>query len=83
MKKLSVLAVFFLAGFLGNVHSVFAQDSSGDAARKAEEIHNLASSDVIYVQDELKALYYQNLQIIELLKQIREILDMKLENTKN
>ncbi len=59
------------------------EEPAGDAARKAREIHDLATSDVIYVQDELKALYYQNLQIIELLKQIRDVLTTKLENSKS
>ena len=82
MKKVLVLAVI-VSGVFANSHALFAGEYAGDAAGKAKEIHELASSDVIYVQDELKALYYQNLQIIELLKQIREILDLRLENTKS
>ena len=83
MKKTIVLAVVIvLAGFVLSIHLASAEEFSQDAAKKAKEIHELASSDVIYVQDELKALYYQNLQIIELLKEIRQVLDLKLENTK-
>ena len=83
MKKKVLLLILLFAGAGSYVPPVFAGESMGDAARKAQEIHDLASSDVIYVQDELKALYYQNLQIIDLLKQIRDILDMKLENSKS
>ncbi|OGW83371.1 MAG: hypothetical protein A3C47_03300 [Omnitrophica bacterium RIFCSPHIGHO2_02_FULL_51_18] len=82
MKKGVMFFGLLFAGSWLHVSSASAGESMGDAARKAQEIHELATSDVIYVQDELKALYYQNLQIIDLLKQIRDILDTKLENTK-
>jgi hypothetical protein len=42
------------------------------AEEKARRSHDLAVSDVIYEQENFKALYYQNLQIIELLKEIKE-----------
>lgn len=51
----------------------FAEDAE-DAEKKAREIHNIATSDVIYTQEETKALYYQNVQIIDLLRQIRDLL---------
>lgn len=44
------------------------------AEQKAREAHELASSDMIYQQEEWKALYYQNIQIINLLKEIRELM---------
>jgi hypothetical protein len=57
---------------------VYPQDEIDEAQKKAEEIHKFASSDTIYAQEELKAIYYQNMQIIELLKQIRELLAKSL-----
>jgi CRISPR/Cas system CSM-associated protein Csm2 small subunit len=54
-------------------------DTEKDAQKKAEEIHRRASSDAIYADDELKALYYQNVQIIDLLKEIRELIKMQIE----
>ena len=49
-----------------------------DAQQKAEEIHKIASSDAIYVEEELKALYYQNVQMIELLREIRDLLERQV-----
>ena len=46
-----------------------------DAAEKAREAHKVAASDMIYQQEEWKALYYQNIQVIQLLKEIRDTLD--------
>ena len=60
---------------------VLAEDNT-DAEEKAKEIHQLANSDVIYSQEETKAIYYQNIQIIDLLKQIRDILEQRLKETK-
>ena len=51
---------------------VFAQMSFEDAEEKAAEAHKLAASDVIYQEQDWKALYYQNLQIIDLLKDIKQ-----------
>ena len=45
------------------------------AASKAEQAHQLAESDVIYQQQDFKAMYYQNVQIIALLKDIRASLE--------
>lgn len=60
---------------------VFAEgeaDGTG-AAERAQELHRLASSDVVYQDQEIKAIYYQNVQIIDLLKQIRDLLDSRLK----
>jgi len=48
---------------------------SFEAAQKAREAHKVAASDMIYQQEEWKALYYQNIQVIQLLKEIRDTLD--------
>ena len=58
-------------------------DDSLSAEDKAKEVHRLASSDMIYGQEELKALYYQNTQIIDLLREIRDLLAKRLEETKD
>lgn len=50
-----------------------------DAQKMAEEIHKIASSDIIYADEELKALYYQNIQMIDLLRQIRNLLEQQVK----
>ena len=47
-----------------------------DPEGKARQAHQLAASDMIYQNEEWKAIYYQNQQIIQLLKQIRDSLDV-------
>ena len=47
-----------------------------DAAENARRAHEKAASDMIYQQEEWKALYYQNQQIIQLLKDIHETLNV-------
>ena len=82
IKKITISFVFIyiisiLAGGLAVV-----QSSEEDAEKKAKEIHQRASSDVIFFDDELKALYYQNIQIISILKEIRVLLRRSLEKEK-
>ncbi len=74
-------ALFFVIGLLSIVYSlqspmVFAEMSFEDAESKAVEAHSLAASDVIYQQQDWKALYYQNVQMISLLKDIKGELEM-------
>ncbi|MBN2482746.1 MAG: hypothetical protein JXD21_00930 [Candidatus Omnitrophica bacterium] len=57
----------------------FAQTDFEDAQRKAEEIYKEADSDVIYLDNVMKSLYYQNIQIIELLKEIQGLMKQFLE----
>jgi len=72
----AALSVFSVAiSVLLFATTTYATDSAIDKAKeRAEEIHEIAISDVIFVQEELKAHYYQNIQIIELLKDIRDLL---------
>jgi hypothetical protein len=42
------------------------------AEEKARRAHEMAASDMMYEQENVRALYYQNQQIIGLLKEIRE-----------
>jgi hypothetical protein len=76
MKK-TIFIIMFCVFFL-NSYNCFAQDA-GEAERKAKEIHDVAASDMMYSNEELKALYYQNVQIIDLLKQIKDLLKQQLE----
>ena len=71
-----VLAVFLVYGIGLKPNLIYAEDEATpvDAEDTANEIHKVASSDMIYAQEESKALYYQNLKIIELLKEIRDLL---------
>ena len=57
---------------------LYAADSES-AEAKANGVHELATSDMVYSQEETKALYYQNIQLINLLKEIRDLLDSRLE----
>lgn len=62
-----------------------------EVASEAEVLHqqqeqmlstpDLVTPDSIYITTELKALYYQNLQIIELLKEIRGLLQIQQETS--
>ena len=69
-----VVATLLLA--MTNV--VFALDEDEEvvdvAARKAQRAHDLAASDMIYQQEDFRALYYQNQQIITLLKEMSDTL---------
>lgn len=82
IRKIAFLLFFVYLLSIVTGGSVFAYDSEEDAERKAEEFHRRAISDVIFIDEELKALYYQNIQIISVLKEIRELLRQKLEDIK-
>ena len=65
--------------FLFFAFSAFAQDDDFDssgAAQKARQAHEKAATDMIYQSEEWKAIYYQNQQIIQLLKEIRDSLNI-------
>ena len=46
-----------------------------DLETKSREAHQRASSDMMYQNEEWKALYYQNERVIQLLKQVRDSLE--------
>lgn len=48
----------------------------GSTEELARQSHEKASSDFIYQNEEWKALYYQNQKIIQILKEIRDSLDV-------
>ena len=69
MKK--SVALFLFALLLGSI--ACAEDEINlDPEEKARRAHELSASDVIYQQEDFKALYYQNQRIIELLKEMRD-----------
>ena len=70
----------------GSVSFAYDDGDQGgsDPEEKARKAHELAASDMIYQQEEWKALYYQNMEIIDILKQIRDSLDtIKMRDVKN
>jgi len=74
IKKTAVLLTFFyLFAAMKFMPASFAM-SDGEAEQKAGEYHKLASKDVIFIDEELKALYYQNVQIIGLLREMKQLL---------
>ena len=77
-----VLGLWIMGQWAFGAGMVLAEDNT-DAEEKAKEIHQLANSDVIYSQEETKAIYYQNIEIIDLLKQIRDIIDQRLKGAKS
>ena len=75
MKKVAVVVTFIL--FVSSW--AFALDDELDGfgpEMKARQAHEKASSDMIYQSAEWTALYYQNQQIIQLLKEIRDSLNV-------
>lgn len=80
MKKINLLLVSSIILVLAS-SLAFAQNE--EASEKAKQVHDMAASDVIYSQEEIKALYYQNLEVIDLLKQIRDLLAQKLNESKS
>ncbi len=63
-----ILSVFLCAASVMTAH---AEDFSS-AEEKAAQAHELAMTDVVYAQEDFKALYYQNIEIISVLKEIRD-----------
>ena len=65
------LISLLFAGFVSAL-PVCAEDEMLTSEEKAEQSHKLAMTDMIYEPENLKALYYQNEAIIQILKEIRE-----------
>ena len=71
-----ILALFFILG-ISPVLAIGRDDVDepflyANPEVEARHAHEMAASDVIYEQQDIKALYYQNQQIIELLRQIHD-----------
>ena len=77
MKKVSIFLIIFALS-VGSFGVAFSEDETteSDTESRARQAHDKASSDVIYQQEDTKALYYQNLQIIQLLKEMRDSLEI-------
>jgi hypothetical protein len=75
----TILIFFFSVYILFTSRLSFAQTDFEDAQKKAAEIYKEADSDVIYLDNVMKSLYYQNIQIIELLKEIQGLMKQFLE----
>jgi len=79
IKKIVILTILVFFISVTSFKLVYSQKQAEMAEAKAEAIHKHASSDVLYVDEELKALYYQNIQIIQVLKEIRDLLSENLQ----
>ena len=83
------VVLFFVLIFLINTGNFSFSQEIQEAEMMAEKFHkiqeemlskpDLVTPDSIYTTAEIKAIYYQNVQIIELLKEIRNILRLSLE----
>ena len=74
VKYLSFIFGFWAVFFFSSVFA-YGEDMSGSVAEeKARQAHEKAASDFVYQSDEWKALYYQNVRMIQLLKEIRDSL---------
>ncbi len=58
-----------------------AEEDSISSEEKAHRSHNLSMSDVMYQQEDFRALYYQNEVMIQLLKEIRD--EMRAANVRD
>ena len=71
---------FIMTVFLFLTIPAFALEDdidTSDPGYKARQAHEKAATDMIYQNEEWKAIYYQNQQIIQLLQEIRDRLDRK------
>ena len=74
-RNFGLLSVFIVLAFTTASASDESMDNGLEFENKAHEAHQRASSDMMYQNEEWKALYYQNESIIGLLKQIRDSLE--------
>ncbi|MFH1645572.1 MAG: hypothetical protein ABIB11_04035 [Candidatus Omnitrophota bacterium] len=79
LKKIKtiVLTVFFIYSTSNQI--ALARTVAQDPEKMAKDIHTRANSDIIYQDEEIKALYYQNIQIISLLRDIKGLMEQSLE----
>jgi hypothetical protein len=77
MKLLNKSLIFIVFCLIFSAPAFPQEENSDnfDPAEKARQAHEKASSDMMYQNEEWKAMYYQNQQIIQLLKEIRDSLD--------
>ena len=76
-KILSFLLFFILVtGVAASAMDEGDNPDEPDMESKARQAHKLAASDMMYQNEEWKALYYQNQTIIQILKQIRDSMEV-------
>ena len=68
-RSLRVIAMVFL---FASAAVAAEEEYNFDPEEQARKSHELAMSDVIYEQENFKALYYQNQAILQVLKEIRD-----------
>ena len=88
---LKKVVLFFVLIFLISTGNFSFSQETQEAGMMAKKFHkiqeemltkpDLVTPDSIYTTAELKAIYYQNVQIIELLKEIRDTLRISLKET--
>ena len=86
MKKLVLYLTVMLFLIICTGFNAAAQKGIQDKAKvlhqqqeRMRSIPDLVTPDSIYVSTELRALYYQNLKIIRILEQIRDLLQKQQE----
>ena len=72
LRSLRSLAMTLCVSLLLGPVAFAEEDFISDPEEKARHAHEMSASDVIYQQEDFKALYYQNQKIIELLKEMRD-----------
>ena len=80
MKKKAIFVLITVIGisFLNN-GITRADDTFNNAANMAKEIHAKVATDVIYTDQEIKALYYQNVQMIQLMGEMIDLMRQQLQ----
>lgn len=77
LYRIFLILVFVIC--IVDFRPIYAEVTFDEAQKMADEIHKKVATDIVYTDQEVKALYYQNIQIIELLKEIRNLLRQQLE----
>lgn len=88
-KKTTILVVLFLVAAIAFSSLAFAGKRTKSVEENLVEVEkvlkklratpDLVSPDSIHTATSIKALYYQNIQIMQLLEQIRDLLKQSLE----
>jgi len=92
LKKTTILMVLFLSVAIVFSSLAFSAKKAKSTTENLAEIEkvleqfratpDLVSPDSVYTATSVKALYYQNIQIMQILEQIRDLLKQSLEKDK-
>jgi len=80
-KIVIIAAAMCVLSVMGSAY--WTNSCFADPEKKAAEIHAKALSDIIYVDSELIAHYYQNVKVISLLEEIKALLKENLEEMRS